>query len=87
MSRGLGKKKAFFMRCIDEECGYVHSLKIMKNNTNGIHGKKCPSCKYHLSYIDFHSLDWLNTNYYDFSYFQELIDDDAIQAGIAWANS
>ena len=87
MSRGLGKKKACFMRCIDEECGYVHSLKIMKNNTNGTAGKKCPSCHRRLSYIDYHSLDWLNMNYCVSSFCQKLIDDDTIQTGIAWANS
>lgn len=87
MSRGPGIKKVFFMRCIDEECGHLHSIKIQKKRTTSINGHLCPSCYQRLSYYDVHNLSWVNTEYQYGGYCQEIIDEDAIAAGIAWANS
>ena len=84
--RGKGKLKVFIRRCVDEECGYVHSMQVRKNNP-GFTGEICPSCFNRLSYLDFNHLDWLNATYL-FTYVEtdQFIEEDQLMAGLAWAN-
>jgi hypothetical protein len=85
--RGKGQLKAFMRRCIDPECGYLHSLEMRKNHPGKIDGEICPSCFEKFSYLDFHSLNWLNGIHFDCSFETDKFKEkDQVMAGIAWAN-
>lgn len=85
--RGKGELKAFVMRCIDRECGYVHSMQIRKNipKKKG-YSQTCPSCFQNLSFFDFHNLSWLNTTHFYSTICDDIKESDQLMVGIAWGN-